>query len=229
MLSEVNLESSTSSVLHSAPDVLNGDKEAAVVAEARKGSAAAIEQLVGRYERRLFRLAWNITGNHEDTEEVVQNAFVKAFQNLAAFRGDSSFYTWLVRIATNEGLMKIRGHRFREVSIDCPREAEEPAFLAELQDWAPSPEERYSQEELSRILETTIGELEPGYRIVFQLRDVEGLSTEETARALGLSSPAVKSRLGRARMQLRNLLDPYFRSRTGESRPRRARMVEVLV
>jgi RNA polymerase sigma-70 factor, ECF subfamily len=191
------------------------------IVQACDGSHAAIELLVSRYESRIFRLARNITGNHKDAEEVVQNAFVKAFQNLATFRGDSRFYTSLVRITINQALMKIRSRRFREVSIDQARETEGDMTPSRPEDWGPNPEEQYSQEELRRILETAISELVPEYRIVFQLRDVEGLTTNETARALDLSVTAVKTRLGRARLQLRNSLDVYFRrpkSRDGKTK-----------
>jgi RNA polymerase sigma-70 factor, ECF subfamily len=190
---------------------LAGDDERALIAGARNGSSAAIEELVRRYERRLFRLAQNITSNYEDAEEVVQNAFVKALRNLGSFRGESRFYTWLARIATNEALMKIRRRHFQQLPIDGRAEVEEPTVPREIEDWGPDPEQRYSQEELRRILTVTINKLDPGYRIVFQLRDIEGLSTDETARALGLSLAAVKSRLGRARLRLRNSLDVYFR------------------
>lgn len=212
MLIETNLE--TQQVVTSLPPAVSGlaeDDEGALIAEAKDGSSAAVEDLVRRYERRLFRLAQNITSNYEDAEEVVQNAFVKAFQNLASFRGESRFYTWLVRIATNEALMKIRGRRFRQVSIDSPTEAQERSDAREIEDWGPNPEERYSQEELRTLLTVTINKLDPGYRIVFQLRDIEGLSTDETATVLGLSLPAVKSRLKRARLRLRDSLDVYFR------------------
>jgi RNA polymerase sigma-70 factor, ECF subfamily len=146
---------------------------------------------------------------------------VKAYQNLATFRGDSRFYTWLVRIAVNEALMKARGHRFREVSIDSMQDSDDYIVPYEVEDWGPNPEERYSQEELRRILETTISELEPRYWIVFQLRDMDGFSTEEIAATLNLSVPAVKTRLRRARLQLRNSLDIYFRrpkSRDGKTK-----------
>jgi len=189
------------------------NEEQDLLVQARKGSPTAIELLVSRYESRIFRLARNITGNHEDAEEVIQNAFVKAFQNLATFRGDSGFYTWLVRIVVNQALMKIRGRRFREVSLDDGKDAEEDTIPRELAEWGPNPEERYSQEELRRILETTISELTPRNRIVFQLRDIEELSTEVTAQALDLPVPTVKSRLRRARLQLRGSLDFYFRTR----------------
>jgi RNA polymerase sigma-70 factor, ECF subfamily len=152
---EIASESPRASELGLIPDVLDGSDEATLVSQARSGSLAAIEQLVGRYERRLFRLAQNITGNHEDAEECVQNAFVKAFQNLGSFRGDSRFYTWLARIAVNEGLMKIRRRRFTELSIDAAlNDAEDEDHLIpyQLKDWGPNPEESYSQEELQGIL-----------------------------------------------------------------------------
>jgi RNA polymerase sigma-70 factor (ECF subfamily) len=215
MASGANFERPTAPELDGVRDNPNRDDEAELVVRARSGSPAAIEQLVERYERRLFRLAQNILSNHEDAEEVVQNAFLKAFQKLAAFRGDSRFYTWLVRIAVNEALMKIRRRHFREVSIDAPGEAEDQLIPRELEDWGPNPEERHSQEELRGILAATISKLDPGYRIVFQLRDIEGFSTEDTARSLDLSVPAVKTRLRRARLWLRSSLDVYFQTVNG--------------
>jgi RNA polymerase sigma-70 factor (ECF subfamily) len=211
--------SSTVTALHQPPEVVDDADEAQLVAWAGNGCAAAIEQLVGRYEIKVFRLARNITGNHEDAEEVAQNAFFKAFLNLAAFRGDSGFYTWLVRIAVNEALMKIRSRCFREVSIDRAKDSEdgeEKTISQELQDWGPNPEQRYSQEELRGILETAISKLAPRYRIVFHLRDIEGFSYKETAQTLHLTLATVKSRTRRARLQLRDSLDAYFRPMKGK-------------
>ena len=211
--------SSTVTALHLPPEVVDGADEAQLVCWAGNGCAAAIEQLVGRYEIKVFHLARNITGNHEDAEEVAQNAFFKAFLNMAAFRGDSRFYTWLVRITVNEALMKIRGRRFKEVSIHRAKyaeEGEEQTISQELQDWGPNPEQRYSQEELRGILETAISELAPGYRIVFHLHDIEGFSSKETAQTLHLSLATVKSRTLRARLQLRDSLDAYFRPMKGK-------------
>jgi RNA polymerase sigma-70 factor (ECF subfamily) len=185
--------------------------EGGVVTQAKARSETAFEQLVEHYERRAFRLAWKITGNQEDAEDVVQNAFVKAFQNLADFRGDSRFYTWLVRITINEALMKIRRRRSNVVSMDESQQADDTSVPLEIKDQAANPEQRYLQHEVQRILAATINELEPPYRAVFQLRDVEGLSTEQTAQALDLSSSAVKTRLQRARMKLRESLYGYFR------------------
>ena len=185
--------------------------EGDVVARAKTRSETAFEQLVDQYKRRAFRLAWKITRHREDAEDVVQTAFAKAFQNLPDFRGDSRFYTWLVRITINEALMKIRRRRSGEVSIDEPKEADDNSIPIEIKDQAPNPEQRYSQHEAQRILVATINDLEPPYRDVLQLRDVEGFSTKQTAQALDLTSAAVKTRLQRARIKLRESLKDYFR------------------
>jgi RNA polymerase sigma-70 factor (ECF subfamily) len=185
--------------------------EADVVARAKTRSETAFEQLVEHYQRRAFRLAWKITRNHEDAEDVLQNAFVKAFQNLPDFRGDSRFYTWLVRITINEALMNLRRRRSNEVSMDESQQAADTTVPLEIKDQAANPEKRYLQHEVQRILAATINELEPSYQAVVQLRDVEGLSTEQTAQALDLTSSAVKTRLQRARMKLRESLNGYFR------------------
>ncbi len=187
------------------------DDEGVLVAAAKAGDVAAFEELVNRYERKIFRLAHNITQNREDAEDVMQDAFLKSFEHLGDFQGDSRFYTWLVRIAVNEALMKLRKRRPNQVSLDEPVESEEDLLPREVQDWGPTPEQRYAQTELQRILSEVIGELDPAFRIVFVLRDVEELSTEETAQLLGLSVPAVKSRLLRARLKLRLRLNKFFR------------------
>jgi RNA polymerase sigma-70 factor (ECF subfamily) len=164
----------------------------------------------------VFRIAQHITQNREDAEDVVQDAFLKAYQNLGNFQEQSKFYTWLVRIAVNEALMRLRRRRpERMVSLDEDIKTEEDSMPREVADWAPNPEQLYSQGELKEILGKTIQGLPPSFRTVFVLRDVEGLSTEETADALDLSIPAVKSRLLRARLQLRERLSKYFKNRVG--------------
>lgn len=187
------------------------DAERELIVQAKNGSAAAFEQLVERYGTRIFRLAQNITRHRQDAEDVVQNAFVQVFKSLPNFRGDASFYTWLRRITVNEALTKLRRRRSNEVSIDEPVEVDDALIPREIEDWGPNPEQSYSQQELRMILDTTISELDPGYRVVFQLRDIEGLSTEEVAEVLDMTASAVKTRLQRARMKLRNSLDKYFR------------------
>ncbi len=195
--------------------------EQRLVDAARGGDVGAFEELVRRYDRNVFRIAQHITQNREDAEDVVQDAFLKAFQNLGQFQGQSKFYTWLVRIAVNEALMRLRRRRpERFVSIDEDVKTEEDSMPREIADWSPNPEQLYNQGELKDILQKTIQGLPPGFRTVFILRDVEGLSTEETADALGLSVPAVKSRLLRARLQLRERLTKYFKRRkNGDGQP----------
>jgi RNA polymerase sigma-70 factor (ECF subfamily) len=190
--------------------------ELTLVQAAKSGDVSAFEELVRRYDRNVFRIAQHITQNREDAEDVVQDAFLKAYSNLAQFQGQSKFYTWLVRIAVNEALMKLRRRRpERAVSLDEEVKTEEDSVPREVADWSPNPEQQYSQAELREILSRTIQGLPPGFRTVFVLRDVEGLSTEETAEALDLSIPAVKSRLLRARLQLRERLSRYFQRRDG--------------
>ena len=192
--------------------------ESVLVDAARNGDVGAFEQLVRRYDRNVFRIAQHITQNREDAEDVVQDAFLKAFRNLGQFQGQSKFYTWLVRIAVNEALMRLRRRRpERMVSLDEDVKTDEDSMPREVADWSPNPEQLYSQAELKDILTKTIQGLPPGFRAVFVLRDVEALSTEETAEALNLSIPAVKSRLLRARLQLRERLNKFFKRRNGES------------
>jgi len=190
--------------------------ELALVQAAKGGDVEAFEDLVRRYDRNVFRIAQHITQNREDAEDVVQDAFLKAYSNLHQFQGQSKFYTWLVRIAVNEALMRLRRRRpERMVSLDEDIKTEDDSMPREVADWAPNPEQLYSQGELKEILGKTIQGLPPSFRTVFVLRDVEGLSTEETADALDLSVPAVKSRLLRARLQLRERLSKYFKNRVG--------------
>ena len=195
-------------------------EETLLVNAARGGDIGSFEKLVKRYDRNVFRIAQHITQNREDAEDVVQDAFLKAYQNLGQFQGQSKFYTWLVRIAVNEALMRLRRRRpERMISLDEDVKTEEDSMPREVADWSPNPEQQYSQGELKEILGKTIQGLPAGFRMVFVLRDVEGLSTEETAAALELSVPAVKSRLLRARLQLRERLKKYFKRRDGEPRP----------
>ncbi len=187
--------------------------EATLVAGARKGDVSAFTALVRQYDRHIFRLALHITGNREDAEDVLQEALLKAYRNMARFEGHSRFYTWLVRIAVNESLMKLRRRRTdKEVPLDPPVETgNDDELPRQLVHWDDNPEQRYAHTELREILHRSVQQLEPAYRTVFVLRDIEQLSVEETAGALRLTVPAVKSRLLRARLKLRELLTPFFR------------------
>jgi RNA polymerase sigma-70 factor (ECF subfamily) len=195
----------------SAPDA-EVHPDVALVERAKAGDTSAFEQLVKQYERQIFRTAQHITQNREDAEDITQDVFVKAFTKLEQFQGNSKFSTWLVRIAVNESLMRLRKRKTsKTVSMDQDVETEEGSIPRDFAEWRPNPEQNYSQSELAEILRKTIAGLPPGFRTVFTLRDIENLSTEETAEALGLSVPAVKSRLLRARLQLRERLSRYFR------------------
>jgi RNA polymerase sigma-70 factor, ECF subfamily len=181
---------------------------------AKTGDDGAFPELVKRYSRRILRVARNITNNDEDSEDVLQETFMKAFTHLDGFQGNSKFYTWLVRIAMNEALMKLRKRKTgKVVSLDEELDTGDDTIVREIAVWEGNPEDKFSQEELREILDTTIASLPEGFRVVFQLRDIEELSTEETAEILGLSIPAVKSRLLRARLQLREKLTRMFRKK----------------
>src|SRR6202161_2853723 len=186
--------------------------ESDLVAKAREGDAAAFNRLVTQYERKIFRLAKHITQNDEDAEDVLQETFMKSFEHLGDFHGQSKFYTWIVRIAVNESLMKLRKRKSdRTVPLDEPLDTGEDTVVREIAVWDENPEQQYSREELAKILDEAVEDLKPAFRTVFVLRDIEELSTEETAQALGISVPAVKSRLLRARLQLREKLTRFFR------------------
>jgi RNA polymerase sigma-70 factor, ECF subfamily len=189
-----------------------GVDETTLVAQSRTGDTVAFGELVRRYEAKIFRLAQHVTQNREDAEDVLQETFMKAYEHLDQFQGNSKFYTWIVRIAVNQALMKLRRRKTdKSVSLDETIDTGEDTIVREIAAWDEDPEQRFSREELGGILDTAVDSLEPPYRSVFVLRDIEELSTEETADALGLSIPAVKSRLLRARLQLREKLTRYFK------------------
>jgi RNA polymerase sigma-70 factor (ECF subfamily) len=196
---------------HRLPSKVAREDEHLLVAAAQAGDQKAFEELVNRYEKKIFRLTMNVTRNKEDAEDAMQDAFMKAYSHLNTFEGGSRFYTWLVRIAANEALMRLRKRRANQFSLDEPIEGDDEIIPRDIEDWGPSPEQRYAQSEMHEILNTVIDQLSPEFRVVFVLRDVEGLSTEETASTLGISVAAVKSRLLRARLRLRQKLDRYFR------------------
>jgi RNA polymerase sigma-70 factor (ECF subfamily) len=186
--------------------------EAPLVARAKAGDMSAFSELVKHYDRRVFRMAKQITQNDDDAEDVLQETFLKAYTHLDDFQGNSKFYTWLVRIAVNEALMKLRKRRSsRTVPLDEPIDTGEDEVVREIAVWDENPEQQYSRDELGSILEEAIESLKPAYRTVFILRDIEEMSIEETAEALDLSISAVKSRLLRARLQLREKLTRLFK------------------
>lgn len=194
------------------------ENEGVLVRRAQAGDHEAFTALVRQYERHIYRLALNITKDPLDAEDVLQEAFLKAYSNMKSFQGDSRFYTWLVRIAVNEALMKLRRRRSvpAMVALDEPiTDGEDQEIRRDLADWGDNPEQRLGRIEIGELVSEAVAGLEAPYRMVVMLRDIEELSTEETAKALGLSIPAVKSRLLRARLMLRNKLNRSFGRRPG--------------
>ncbi len=188
--------------------------ETALVAAAKAGDSGAFSDLIRHYDRRVFRMAKQITQNDDDAEDVLQETFLKAYTHLDDFQGNSKFYTWVVRIAVNEALMKLRKRRSdRTVPLDDPIDTGEDEVVREIAVWDQNPEDTYSREELGTILDEAVQSLKPAYRTVFILRDIEELSIEETAETLNLSISAVKSRLLRARLQLREKLTRLFKNK----------------
>ena len=188
-------------------------EDADLVQASKAGDSAAFEELVARYDRKLFRIAYHILHNRDDAQDVVQDALIKVFQNLGQFRADSKFSTWLYRIVVNQSLMELRKQRKKpstviELSIDRDGEGQLPIDVS---DWRPNPEEQYKESELRDLLTTLLMELRPALRVVFVVHDIEGQSLQETAEALALSLAAVKTRSLRARLHLREQLTAHFR------------------
>lgn len=184
---------------------MNPDPDLDLVRRAKAGDYDAFEQLVDQYEHRLYGLTLRITRNPEDARDAVQEAFLSAVEHLVEFREESSFQTWITRIATNHALKILRKRRglatvpLEEGTRDLPL----PEYIAQ---WRDEPERLAQDERVRRLLNQALDELEENYRTVFVLRDIEGLSTAEAARTIGISEGNVKVRLLRARLQLRERL-----------------------
>ncbi|MGB7623532.1 MAG: sigma-70 family RNA polymerase sigma factor [Terriglobia bacterium] len=185
--------------------------EKQLVKDAKSGNYEAFEGLVHRYERKIYNVAYRLSGNREDAEDILQETFLKAFENLPRFREEASFYTWVMKIAVNATLIRFRKSTHPPMIAmddlgDGPQEFH-PRLVVR---WHENPEQKYSRLEGERILRRAILWLPPIYRTVFWLRDVEEFSNAEVARMLGLSVFAVKSRLMRARLELRERLTAYY-------------------
>ena len=182
-------------------------EDLALVHASKLGDISAFEQLVERYDTQLLRIARRLTRNREDSMDVVQETFLKAFQHLGQFREDAKFSTWLVRITFNQSFMKMRNIRAtKEVSYDSDLPVDGDNSTVDFVDARPNPEELYKEAELSRILHEKLQELEPGLRTTFVMRYMDGLSLNQTAEALHLNPSAVKTRCRRARLKLQELI-----------------------
>jgi len=185
----------------------------------RRGDRAEFARLVETHYEMIYRLAIRMLNNPQDAEDILQETFLKAYRHLKGFDGRSSVSTWLYRIATNEALMFLRRQKPDQVSIEEPLEegeSEQPPL--QIVDWCCLPEETLLSAESQAYLDEAITHLSPGLRLVFILRDIQGLSTQETGEVLGLSEVAVKTRLSRARLRLREELSGYFGERTLEGK-----------
>ena len=186
-----------------------------LVRKAQQEDERAFGELVHRYESKVYSLALKMLRNPEDAEDVLQDTFLRAYRGIKSFQGDSTFSTWIYRITANSALMRLRRKHLPTVSIDDADERETPINIA---DWAPGPVEQLLNQETQQAMNQAIESLPPEFRQVFVLRDIEELSNSEVAEILDLSVAAVKSRLHRARLKVRDRLAPFF----SESNSRRA-------
>jgi RNA polymerase sigma-70 factor (ECF subfamily) len=185
------------------------DPDAALVGQAQRGSLDAFETLVRNHNRRVYRTLMAILGEAEDAKDALQDVFLSAFKHLAGFQGRSRFSTWLVSIARNTAVQRLRERKSFE-SLDESGGPEEEFRPRQLRAWQDDPEQQYSASEMRQLVEKSVMQLPVKYRVVLMLRDLEQLSTEQVAEDLGLSVPAVKARLLRGRLMLRESLTPHF-------------------
>ena len=191
----------------------------------RAGDRAEIARLVDAHSANIYRVALNMLANPQDAEDVLQNTFFKALQALSEFEGRSSLSTWLYRIAVNESLMLLRGRKPEFDLVMNSDEEENELLLTQFTDWCCLPEGELMSAEAQSYLDEAVQELSEKLRVVFILRDIEKLSIRETSETLEISESAVKLRLLRARLELRELLSKYYGERldaesADEKRPR---------
>ena len=187
------------------------ESDEVLVRRSKEGEQAAFAELVNRYESKIYGLARKMMGNREDAADVLQETFLDAYKSLSGFREEANFSTWLYRIASNICLMKLRKKEGEKVvSLDDPVSIEEGELSREIPDWSTNPGTAVLNKELRQVMDEAIKGLPPSYKSVFVLRDLEGLSNAEVGKVLGESVAAVKSRLHRARLFLREKLSRYF-------------------
>ncbi|PYS96208.1 MAG: RNA polymerase subunit sigma [Acidobacteria bacterium] len=195
-------------------DTLQAADDTALVSQLKAGRESAFEEVLRRYEKKVYSLVRGLTRNDADAQDALQETFLSVYKKIGSFKEASSLSTWIYRIAVNAALMTIRRRKRhdRTVSIDehLPEFDGDGHRVMALPDWSPDAAGILLNKELSHYLRESIQALEPGYRTVFILRDQEGLSNEEVAAVLKLSVPAVKSRLHRARLFLRERIKKYW-------------------
>jgi RNA polymerase sigma-70 factor (ECF subfamily) len=186
-----------------------------LLARAQGGDMSAFEALVGRHEEKVYGLALRMTRSEADAAEIAQDTFLSAYQHLGEFRGEAAFGSWVHRIAANNALMRLRRQKVLDIVSDdlAGPEFTDRGSLAEVpeSDWSKRADDKILDEELGRAIREATDALPEGYREVFLLKDLEGLSYEEISEMVGISIPAVKSRLHRARLALREAIDAFYK------------------
>ncbi len=190
------------------------DRDATLLAALRAETPEAPEMLVDTYGDRVYRLTYRITGSNEDAEEATQDALWTAARKIGSFKGESQFGSWLYRIAANAAYQKLRARRAktREIAIDdvLPAFDNDGLHFEPMDDWAPRVDDNAVNGELRDVLEKAIAELPPDYRTALVMHDVEGMPNPDIAETLGISLPAVKSRVHRSRLFVRKKLAEYM-------------------
>jgi RNA polymerase sigma-70 factor, ECF subfamily len=195
-----------------APEAVRSDPDGTLLQNVLAGDRKAFELLVGRYQSKVYRLAMGLTHNSQDAEEILQEVFFKVYRNLAEFEGKSAFSSWLYRIALNTSYMKLRERRGASlVPLDDVINQLEEQTLNQESDWSSRPDDQLHTSEAMAIIEKAVEKLPEEFKSVLILRDIEGFTNEEVGEILELSVPAIKSRLHRARLLLRQRLDEFYR------------------
>ncbi len=193
----------------------NGEMK--LVERAKKGDVRAFEDLMKTTSGKIYNLGLRLMRNKEDASDILQETYMSAYENLPKFKGNSSFSTWLYRIATNFALMKMRKEKNKKVSVSELQETSGNLYDKALPDWSDSPVDHLKNQELKEVLGKAIDSLPAKYRSVFVLHDIEGMGIAEVADILSISGPAVKTRSHRSRMYLREKLSEYFRQGGAEA------------
>ncbi len=190
-------------------------RENELIERAKNRDHAAFEELVKRNQARIYNLGLKLLGNREDAADLLQETFINAYYALPKFEGKSAFSTWLYRIATNNAFMKMRKKKIPLVRFEPVDDQDGKKHFTEIADWSGDPKAHLQNEELKILIEKSVNALPGKYKTIFVLHDIEGFSTEEISKMLELSVPAVKSRIHRSRMYLRDRLSQYFHNRIG--------------
>ncbi len=183
-----------------------------LIDKAKRGDSRAFEELLKKYETKIFNLLLRMTGNKTEAADLFQETFISAWKNLAKFRGEANFSTWLYRIAVNTVFMRHRKKKLKTVSMDAPTKTESGEIKRERGDWSTNPLATLQNDELRRKLEKSLKKMPEPYRPVFVLSDMQGIPNEEIGKILKITLPNVKSRLHRARLFMRGQLSDYFKT-----------------